>query len=100
MCDTKNENQENPTPGFHGENCKYNGSDIDYEIACDECDFFLICFPDWEAANSAGYFKTTIQTASSAALKAFLQASTSITDDEIKINLQVMNELNNRKNNL
>ena len=36
------------TPSYHGENCRHNGDNPDYEIACDECDFYLICFPDWE----------------------------------------------------
>lgn len=35
-------------PSWHGELCPYNGSQPDKEIACDECDFFLECFPDWE----------------------------------------------------
>lgn len=36
------------TPGFHGEKCRHNGENADYDIACDECDYFLICFPEWE----------------------------------------------------
>ena len=36
------------TPSYHGENCRHNGDNPDYEIACDECDFYLLCFPDWE----------------------------------------------------
>lgn len=24
------------------------GENADYDIACDECDYFLICFPEWE----------------------------------------------------
>ena len=34
-------------PGFHGENCPGNGSTEDYECCCDECPFYLDCFPDW-----------------------------------------------------
>ncbi len=34
-------------PSYHGEKCRYNGEDPDYEIACDECDYYLLCFPDW-----------------------------------------------------
>ena len=36
------------TPSFHGEKCRHNGENADYGIACDECDYFLICFPEWE----------------------------------------------------
>ena len=35
------------TPGFHGETCQGNGDHPGIECCCDECDFFLICFPDW-----------------------------------------------------
>ena len=36
------------TPSYHGELCRYNGENPDYEIACEECNFYLLCFPDWE----------------------------------------------------
>lgn len=36
------------TPGYHGENCLGNGKHPDIECCCDECDFYLECFPDWE----------------------------------------------------
>ena len=36
------------TPSYHGELCRHNGDNPDYEIACDECDYYLLCFPDWE----------------------------------------------------
>lgn len=36
------------TPSFHGEKCRHNGENADYDIACDERDYFLICFPEWE----------------------------------------------------
>ena len=49
------------TPGFHGETCKYNGATDGFEIACDECNFYLVCFPDWEEAKSEEYLKTTIK---------------------------------------
>lgn len=35
------------TPSYHGELCRHNGENSDYEIACDECDNYLVCFPDW-----------------------------------------------------
>ena len=36
------------TPSYHGELCRHNGDNPDYEIACDECDYYLACFPDWK----------------------------------------------------
>ena len=103
MRDANNEIQEILIPGFHGENCSYNGTNIDFEIACDECDFFLTCFPDWEMADSAEYLKTTIKTAPDSALKAFLQANafrTDLTDNDMEIKLQIAKELHDRKNRL
>ena len=35
------------TPSFHGENCFGNGTHKQYECCCDECDYYLACFPDW-----------------------------------------------------
>ena len=35
-------------PSFHGEACPGNGENPEYECCCDECDFYLECFPDWE----------------------------------------------------
>ncbi|MDY3225773.1 MAG: hypothetical protein SOW84_07885 [Candidatus Faecousia sp.] len=43
-----NDSEEILTPSYHGELCRHNGENPDYEIACDECDYFLLCFPDWE----------------------------------------------------
>ena len=40
--------QEVLTPSYHGELCRHNGENPDYEIACDECDYYLMCFSDWE----------------------------------------------------
>ena len=40
------------TPSYHGELCRHNGENPDYEIACDECDFFLVCFPEWEKGEA------------------------------------------------
>ena len=42
------EQEEILTPSYHGEQCRHNGENPDYEIACDECDFFLECFPEWK----------------------------------------------------
>ena len=35
-------------PSYHGEQCRHNGENPDCEIGCDECDYYLICFPDWK----------------------------------------------------
>lgn len=40
--------EEQLTPSYHGEKCCHNGEHSDYECACEECDFYLICFPDWK----------------------------------------------------
>ena len=42
------ETNEDLSPSYHGEECLYNGEHAGYEIACDECDFYLECFPDWK----------------------------------------------------
>ncbi len=41
------------TPSFHGERCLGNGEYSDIECCCDECDFYLECFPDWMEENVA-----------------------------------------------
>lgn len=87
------------TPSFHGEKCGYNGRDTAHEIACDNCEFYLVCFPDWETADPAA-LETTIKTASDGILKAFLRADASkdeITAAEIEIDLQIMRELYRRE---
>lgn len=40
------------TPGKPDE-CQGNGEHPDFEICCDECDYYLDCFPDWEARLKA-----------------------------------------------
>ena len=37
------------TPSLHGEKCAGNGEHPGIECCCDECDFYLACFPDWRA---------------------------------------------------
>ena len=36
------------TPSYHGALCLGNGEHPGFECCCDECDFYLTCFPDWE----------------------------------------------------
>lgn len=40
------------TSGFHGEGCLGNGERPGYECCCDECDYYLECFPDWSILMS------------------------------------------------
>ena len=35
-------------PGDHGCHCPGNGTFPGIECCCDECDYMLLCFPDWE----------------------------------------------------
>lgn len=36
------------TPSWHGQKCQGNGEHPGVECCCDECDFYLACFPDWK----------------------------------------------------
>lgn len=91
-------------PSYHGESCRHNGDNPNYEIACDECDFYLICFPDWkemiEMYDIDDKRINTIKTSPDEALEAFLRANTDkehITDIEDEIISQVEAELHSRK---
>lgn len=35
-------------PSYHGEECIHNGEHTGFECCCDECDYYLACFPDWK----------------------------------------------------
>lgn len=35
------------TSGNHGKDCLGNGEHPEYECCCDECNYFLFCFPEW-----------------------------------------------------
>ena len=92
------------TPSYHGESCRHNGDNPNYEIACDECDFYLICFPDWketiEMYDIDDKRINTIKTSPDEALEAFLRANTDkehSTDIENEIISQVEAELHSRK---
>ena len=39
------------TPSYQGKECLGNGSWPGYECCCDECDYFLTCFPDYNDPN-------------------------------------------------
>lgn len=92
------------TPSYHGESCRHNGDNSDYEIACDECDFYLICFPDWKEMVEMYDFNdnriNAIKTSPDEALEAFLRANAikdNICDIEKELALQVMEELTTRR---
>ena len=36
------------TPSYHGVDCLGNGEHPEAECCCDECNFYLDCFPDWD----------------------------------------------------
>ena len=36
------------TPSHHGKDCLGNGEHEGFECCCDECDYYLFCFPDWK----------------------------------------------------
>lgn len=38
-------------PCFHGDKCPGNGEHPGLECNCDECDYYLFCFPDWNSEN-------------------------------------------------
>ena len=42
------------TPSYHGALCRHNGNNANYEIACDECDFFLLCYPEFNSRIRPG----------------------------------------------
>ena len=93
------------TTSYHGELCRHNGDNPDYEIACDECPYYLACFPDWQYleekyGDSDEKSINSIKTSSDDDLEAFLRVDAekdNISDEEIEIDLQVMEELANRQ---
>lgn len=93
------------TPSYHGEQCRHNGDNAEFEIACDHCDFFYSCFPEAddlfenpELYSDMNIYK--ISTSPDEVLQAFLRADAvkeNVTDEEIEIDLLVMKELANRR---
>lgn len=51
------------TPSFHGEDCLGNGEHPGYECCCDECDFYLACFPDWKELIASGGRESSLRSA-------------------------------------
>lgn len=93
------------TPSYHGEKCRHNGENSDFEIACDNCDYFYSCFPEADELfkNPELYEDRNnheLKTSADEVLEAFLRANAAkedVTDEEIEINLLVMEELANRQ---
>ena len=94
------------TPSYHGENCRHNGKSSNYELACDECPCYMVCFPDWEYLDERYSYSddesyNSIKTSSVETLNAYLQASaglgTPITEEEKQAILDVENELLRRQ---
>lgn len=52
-CDFKDPTGAELAPG-DPEHCQGNGKHPDFEICCDECDFYLKCFPEWEKRRNYG----------------------------------------------
>lgn len=74
------EQEEIYTPSYHGEKCRQNGESTANELACDECPYYMICFPDWEYLDKQYSYSDdesyhSILTSSSETLEAYLQAS-------------------------
>lgn len=44
------------TPSYHGEQCLGSGDFPGYECCCDECDYYLVCFPDWKEVLESGKY--------------------------------------------
>lgn len=75
------EQEEILTPSYHGERCRHNGENSNYELACDECPCYMVCFPDWEYLDEHYSYSddesyNSIKTSSVETLEAYLQAST------------------------
>lgn len=40
------------TPSKQGKKCLGNGEHLEYECCCDECDYYLYCFPQYKENNT------------------------------------------------
>ena len=96
------EQEEILTPSYHGELCRHNGENEQHELACDECPYYLICFPDWEYLDERYFYSddesyNSVKTSSVETLEAYLRASAlwgpPSTDEERKAIQNVEKEL-------
>lgn len=46
MLSSKNSERVILTPSENGKDCLGNGTHEDIECCCDECEYYLLCFPD------------------------------------------------------
>ena len=49
------------TPSFQGQKCLGNGERSGYECCCDECDYYLKCFPQYDVKKKAIKIKCRIK---------------------------------------
>ncbi len=49
------------TPSRQGRKCLGNGEHPEYEICCEECDYFLYCFPQYDCWSRRNRFKRWIK---------------------------------------
>lgn len=53
------------TPSIQGWRCLGNGNHKEYEICCENCDYFLKCFPQYDPYSKTSkfikWFKTTFK---------------------------------------
>lgn len=39
-------------PGKQGRDCPGNGEHPEYECCCDECEYYLYCFEEWDSEST------------------------------------------------
>ena len=49
------------TPSRQGKHCLGNGEHPEYECCCDECNYFLYCFPQFDSRLKRNKFKKWIK---------------------------------------
>lgn len=53
MCKVENDPTNAELHPGEPENCQGNGNHPDFEICCDNCDWFLLCFPQYNRKESS-----------------------------------------------
>ncbi|MBE6805177.1 MAG: hypothetical protein E7526_01440 [Ruminococcaceae bacterium] len=49
------------TPSWHGRKCLGNGENPDYDCLCDECNYYLYCFPEFNWQIKKSRFKRRLK---------------------------------------
>ena len=49
------------TPSKQGRKCRGNGEHSEYECCCDECDYYLYCFPQYDDRLLTNRFKNLVK---------------------------------------